>query len=134
MIKLLDDDQIVQLHNSLIQVYGGFNSHFVDSREKVASIVAQQYPFFGHDKYPDVFLKAAMLMVFLTKGHCFPDGNKRLGASAALMLLKINGYKVKISNKEIELKTIELACHTFKDIEYDEYIFRLAAWFKERLS
>ncbi|OLN32615.1 Doc protein [Desulfosporosinus metallidurans] len=43
---------------------------------KLKSILDQQYPHFGFDKYPTPFNKAAMLWYFLTKNHCFVDINE----------------------------------------------------------
>ena len=60
---------------------------------KLESIVSQQYAFFGIEQYQSLFEKAAMLLYFIAKGHCFPDGNKRVAILAAIVLLDINGYE-----------------------------------------
>jgi death on curing protein len=78
-IKCLTSEHIYLIHADQIQKYGGQNGHFNFSQDRVESILAQQYSYFGVDKYPHVFQKAAMLMYFFIKGHCFVDGNKRLG-------------------------------------------------------
>lgn len=55
--------------------------------------MAYQYSVFGVERYPDLFGKTAMLFYFLAKGHCFPDGNKRVAIMAAIVMLDINGYE-----------------------------------------
>lgn len=36
---------------------------------------------------------AAVLASGLARGHCFEQGNKRTGVTAALMFIRLNGYK-----------------------------------------
>jgi death-on-curing protein len=133
-VKLLEVDVIFAIHENQIQQYGGDSSHYIYSRERVESIVSQQYPLFGYDKYPTIHLKAAMLMVFITKGHCFVDGNKRTGLASALVFLTINGYTGQVGNQEVYDKTMEIACAEFNNDSIDEYVKELADWLAERFS
>ena len=47
--------------------------------------------FDGRDLYPSLEDKAAHLLYFLTKGHPFIDGNKRIAAAIFLWFLEKNG-------------------------------------------
>ncbi|MHB1405549.1 MAG: Fic family protein [Desulfitobacteriaceae bacterium] len=66
-----------------MSVFGGSLEYYQNTENKIKSVLDQQNPHFGYDKYPTVFDKAAMLWYFLTKNHCFMDGNKRVGFYAA---------------------------------------------------
>lgn len=48
--------------------------------------------FGGHEFYPDLIVKAAVLCSHLTKNHALPDGNKRLGYACMTIFLEMNGY------------------------------------------
>jgi len=89
-IELLCIDDILSIHKEAIEMFGGSFEYYKDTVAKVKSIIDQQYHHFDYDKYPTPFKKAAMLWYFLTKNHCFVDGNKRVGFYAAVILLKIN--------------------------------------------
>ena len=49
---------------------------------------------FGEDAYPDVWTKAAALVVSVVKNHALVDGNKRLGWLATAVFLELNGVDV----------------------------------------
>jgi prophage maintenance system killer protein len=44
----------------------------------------------GHDFYPSVEEKAAVLLYLITKNHAFTDGNKRIAAASMLLFLHTN--------------------------------------------
>jgi death-on-curing protein len=48
-------------------------------------------------------------MYFFTKGHCFVDGNKRLGVQSAIIFLMLNGYEDYLDDDEGYKKTMEIA-------------------------
>ena len=55
---------------------------------------------FGRDAYPTVFEKAAALMHSLVRNHALVDGNKRVGVSAAALLLHKNGVELAFEQDE----------------------------------
>ena len=62
-------------------------------------------------------------MYFLTKGHCFVDGNKRVGLTAPGLLLKLNGFHDQLEDKlEGYYKTMEIAASNISESERDGYI------------
>lgn len=109
-VKLLCVYDILEIHKEAIEIFGGSFGYFRDTESKIKSIFDQQYPHFGYDKYPTPFKKAAMLWYFLTKNHCFVDGNKRVGFYAAAILLKINGYIDRVDDDEAYDKAIQITC------------------------
>lgn len=55
---------------------------------------------FGHELYPNIWLKAAFILQKITKKHIFIDGNKRTALVATAFFLKKNGYYLDFNNDE----------------------------------
>ncbi|WP_425057938.1 hypothetical protein SCACP_25090 [Sporomusa carbonis] len=130
-MKLLDVDHIIEIHEFSIRNFFGLGGLREDSVAKLESIVAQQYSLFGVDRYPSLFEKAAMLLYFLAKGHCFPDGNKRVAILAAIVLLDINGYETTFTNDEGYEMTMEVASSNISEENREQYIRWLANWLEK---
>jgi death on curing protein len=71
----------------------------------------------GADAYPGIELKAAALMHSACLNHALLDGNKRLAAVLALVLLDINGARSDISNDELFKLTMAVASGELRDVE-----------------
>jgi death-on-curing protein len=56
--------------------------------------------FMGQDAYPALPAKAAALMHSLVLNHALLDGNKRLALLATVVFLRINGYRLALSDDE----------------------------------
>ena len=82
--------------------------------------------FGGEDLYPDLPAKAAALMHSLVMNHPFVDGNKRVGAHAAIVFIAMNGHETDITPKELEAVTLSLARGEM-DIE------PLTIWLRQRI-
>ena len=65
--------------------------------------------FGGEDLYREFPEKAAALMYSLVMNHPFVDGNKRVGAHAALIFLMANGWDIQASPVKLENITLALA-------------------------
>ena len=131
-IQFLTSEHIYLIHEDQIQKYGGQEGHYNFTSDRIESILAQQYPCFEVDKYPDIFQKAAMLMYFFIKGHCFIDGNKRLGIQSAIIFLMLNGYEDHLDDDEGYQKVMEIASLELPELKRDQYLLDLAHWLSER--
>ena len=60
------------------------------------SIVSEQpkMVLFGHELYPNIWLKAAFILQKITKKHIFTDGNKRTAYVATKIFLRKNNFKL----------------------------------------
>jgi len=63
----------------------------------------------GHDLYPNLFEKAAILCFALVKNHPFIDGNKRIGHAAMETFLVLNGFELNSPLDEQENAILKLA-------------------------
>jgi death-on-curing protein len=78
---------------------------------------------FGEDAYPDLWTKAAALLVSIVKNHALVDGNKRLGWLATAVFLDINGVDVvRARNDDVFDLVMDVAAG---DLSVDEIAGRL---------
>ena len=90
MTVYLSTAQVIDLHRSQLARYGGLDG-LRDRAALEASLGRPQTTFGGEDLYPDLAAKAAALLHSLVLNHAFVDGNKRVGAHAAVLFLLVNG-------------------------------------------
>jgi len=106
----------------LVDETGG--SHGVRDLNMLLSALGRpQASYDNRDLCPDIYTKAAALMVSLIHNHPFLDGNERTGIAAAAMFLRMNGYQVNATNTELEEFTLRVAQskHRIED---------MAGWFQ----
>lgn len=100
MVKYLSPQEVLRIHFKMVKLFGG--SHGIRDLTLVESAVARPQAGFGDfEAYPDLFLKAAVLMHSLLKNHPFVDGNKRTATTSCGIFLKRNGYSVIVSQKAL---------------------------------
>lgn len=68
-----------------------------------------QASLFGKDAYPTLAAKAAALMHSLAGNHALVDGNKRLALLATTVFLRLNGYRLDVTDAEAFNLTICVA-------------------------
>jgi death-on-curing protein len=68
-----------------------------------------QSAFFGQDAYPTLGDKAAALMHSLASNLPLADGNKRLALLAAVVFLRLNGYRLDLADDEAFDLTVSVA-------------------------
>ena len=130
-IVYLSKEHIYMIHEESITLFGGEPGYYDYTDGRIDSILSLQYPIFGHDKYPSIFQKAAMLQFFFTKGHCFIDGNKRVGIQSAIVFLTVNGFIDNLDDDVGYMKTMEVATSKISEADRDAYIDELAQWLSE---
>lgn len=84
-------DQIIELYNYIQEKY-----HLPKGKPRIGqleSIVSRlDQDVYGHNPYPNIFLKCAGLIDVIIREHIFTDGNKRTGLLTAISYMEINGY------------------------------------------
>lgn len=96
----LHKQQILKLHNRIINEFGGIHG-IRDERLLVSALANPLQTFAGLDLYPTCVDKAVQLCYGLIKNHPFLDGNKRIALHSMLILISINGLKIKIAHDEL---------------------------------
>ena len=126
MIVTLSASQLVALHGELMKVFGGRRG----LRDRAALESAAARPgmtFDGEDLYPDLAAKVAALMHSLVVNHAFVDGNKRVGAAAAELLVEVNGARLRSADADLEDVALAVARGELS-------AEALAIWFRQRLE
>lgn len=105
---ILSKEQVLQLHNSLIEATGG-SGGLRDEGLLDSALNNPFQSFDGKELYPSIPAKAAQLCFGLVKNHAMIDGNKRLGAHIMLVFLALNGYELSYQQKELSDMVLTLA-------------------------
>ena len=96
-MKTLRKEQVLRLHNALLETFGGT----AGIRDDGLLESALNATFGGQYLYPSIQAKAAQLGFGLVCNHPFVDGNKRIGAHVMLVFLAINGIELDYTQEEL---------------------------------
>lgn len=111
MIYLSEKD-IVKLNVIQIKRYSPKETIGVIDKNALSMAVNQpKQHIFGKDLYPDVFSKAAVLLINIIKKHPFHNANKRTAFLATYVFLKLNGYSLKMENQEVVEFVVSIATY-----------------------
>jgi death-on-curing protein len=113
-------DEVLQLHASRIELYGG--THGVRDQALLESALAQPSQSFGgsylHD---DLAAMASAYLFHIVQNHPFLDGNKRTGAAAAIVFLKMNDVHLIADETALEQIVLGVAQGAVGKAEIAEY-------------
>jgi death-on-curing protein len=102
-------DEVLQLHASRIELYGG--THGVRDQALLESALAQPSQSFGGTYlHEDLAAMASAYLFHIVQNHPFLDGNKRTGAAAAIVFLKMNDVRLipdEAALEDLVLKTAQ---------------------------
>jgi death-on-curing protein len=101
-------DEVLEVHRDQIERYGG-TMGVRDNGLLESALAAPQSGFGGHYLHGDLFEMASAYLFHLVLNHPFLDGNKRVGAAAALSFLVMNGVETKIPNQALVEMVLEVA-------------------------
>lgn len=101
-------DEVLEIHRDQLARYGGAAG--IRDLGLVQSALAQpQATFGGQFLHADVSEMAAAYLFHLVRNHAFVDGNKRVGAVAAIVFLRMNDANLRITNAELESLVLSVA-------------------------
>lgn len=99
-MKKLSINDIITQHSKLIKITGGLDG-IRDENMLENSVMNCYQTFDGVELYPTVIEKASRLAYSLCHNHPFIDGNKRIAVLSYMILLNINGFKIKATQREL---------------------------------
>jgi len=97
-------EDVIEIHRDMIERYGG-SAGVRDIGLLQSAVAMPQASFGGQFLHADLFEMAAAYLFHIVQNHAFLDGNKRVGASAALVFLEVNRVDVKVTN-ELLVETV----------------------------
>jgi death on curing protein len=93
-------DEVLEIHEQQIETYGG-SFGLRDAAGLESAIATPQVTFGGTFLHPSISAMAAAYLFHLCQNHPFIDGNKRVGANAAITFLVVNGWEPTFSPVEL---------------------------------
>lgn len=120
-MKTLSKEQVLQLHDALLEEFGG-TAGVRDDGLLESALNAPFATFGGQYLYPSVQEKAAQLGFGLVCNHPFTDGNKRIGAHVMLVFLAINGIELDYTQEELIDIILQIASGRAKAVDLLEWI------------
>lgn len=100
--------EVLEIHRDQIERYGGEPG--IRDLGLLESALAVPAAGFG-DRYlhEDLFEMGAAYLFHITKNHPFIDGNKRVGAVAAVVFLSMNDWEVDVEEETFERAVLSVA-------------------------
>uniref|UniRef100_Q01U83 Death-on-curing family protein n=1 Tax=Solibacter usitatus (strain Ellin6076) TaxID=234267 RepID=Q01U83_SOLUE len=83
---------MLEIHEQQIDRYGG-SSGIRDPGGLQSALATPQATFDGEFLHPSIPAIAAAYLFHVCQNHAFVDGNKRVGANAAITFLLMNGWE-----------------------------------------
>lgn len=100
--------EAIEIHDYQIENFGG-TPGLRDSELLKSAIGMPSATFGGTFLHPTICEMAAAYLFHLVENHPFVDGNKRVGAMAALVFLDMNGYDFDASDKDFTDMVMKVA-------------------------
>ena len=101
-------EEVLEIHDDQINRYGGASG--IRDFGLLESALAQPQTIFGGSfLHTDLFEMDAAYFFHIIQNHPFMDGNKRVGAVAALVFLEMNNKTVIMTNDELESQVLSVA-------------------------
>ncbi|EIC83964.1 type II toxin-antitoxin system death-on-curing family toxin [Serratia sp. M24T3] len=92
MIYFLTVGQVISIHDSQLEAYGGLPG-FRDIG-LVEGMVARVENLNIYESETDLFVLSAALLLSIARGHGFNDANKRTAIASAMVFLDMNGVTI----------------------------------------
>ncbi len=93
-------DEVLEIHGQQIERYGG-SSGLRDAAGLESAVATPQATFGGEFLHTSIPAMAAAYLFHLCQNHAFIDGNKRVGANAAITFLLINNWYPTFDEEEL---------------------------------
>jgi death on curing protein len=97
---LLTLDEVLEIHAQQIERYGG-SPGLRDAARLESAVATPQATFGGELRHPSIPAMAAAYLFHLCQNHPFVDGNKRVGANAAITFLLMNHWEPTFREEEL---------------------------------
>jgi death-on-curing protein len=93
-------DEVLEIHGEQIERYGG-SAGLRDAAGLESAVATPQATFGGEFLHTSIPAMAAAYLFHLCQNHPFIDGNKRVGANAAITFLLMNNWEPTFDAEEL---------------------------------
>ena len=101
-------DEILEIHQEQVERYGGA-SGIRDAAGLESAVATPRANFAGGFLHPSIPAMAAAYLFHLCQNHPFIDGNKRVGANAAITFLIMNNWELTFEEEELVALVLSVA-------------------------
>ena len=120
-MKMIGAEEILIFHKKIIKQTGGLygvrDIGLIESALNRASVT-----FDGIELYKSIEDKISVITYGLIKNHGFVDGNKRIGVSTMLLLLRINDIQIHYTQNELVQLGLGIADGSLDEKEINKWI------------
>jgi death on curing protein len=106
-------DEVLEIQEQQIERYGG-SPGLRDAAALESTVATPQATFGGEFLHTSIPAMAAAYLFHLCQNHAFIDGNKRVGANAAITFLLMNDWEPSFSERELVDLVLGVACGAIK--------------------
>jgi death-on-curing protein len=93
-------DEVLEIHEQQVEHYGG-SQGLRDAAGLESAVATPQATFDGEFLHTSIPAMAAAYLFHLCQNHPFIDGNKRVGANAAVTFLLLNNWEPTFDENEL---------------------------------
>lgn len=122
-MKYLKLEDVIMFHSKIIQLTGG--SEGIRDKSLIESAIHKAFQTFdGNDLYESDLKKISVITYSLIKNHGFIDGNKRIGVSVMLLLLRLNDIQIKYPQADLVQLGMKTAAGLLSEADIEQWIIR----------
>jgi death-on-curing protein len=107
-LVFLSLDEVLEIHEQQIERYGG-SPGLRDAAGLESAVATPQATFGGEFLHASIPAMAAAYLFHLCQNHPFIDGNKRVGANAAITFLLMNDWEPAFDGEELVALVLSVA-------------------------
>lgn len=120
-MEMIALEEIIIFHEKIIEKTGG--SQGVRDIGLIESAINRPFQTYdGIELYPEIESKISAITYSLINNHGFVDGNKRIGVSVMLLLLRLNDIKIEYKQEELVDLGIKIAENKYKEEDIKKWI------------
>jgi death-on-curing protein len=112
-------DEVLEIHEQQIERYGG-SLGLRDAAGLESAVATPQATFGGEFLHTSIPAMAAAYLFHLCQNHAFIDGNKRVGANAAITFLLMNNWEPTFDEEELVDFVLSIATGELSKAELTE--------------
>lgn len=119
--EFLDQESVLRIHDRQLQKFGGTPG--VRDVGLLESALAQPQASFGGELlHPTIAQQAAAYLYHLAMNHPFLDGNKRTAFAVMDAFLRLNGYRLHLSNDQSYQLVLDVVQKTISKENLGNYL------------
>lgn len=105
-LSFLTKEEVLRLHEQGIEEFGGSHRLRDEGALESALLAVENRAYYEE---AGLAVCAATYVYHLTQAHAFLDGNKRIGAAAALLFIRLNDARLNMTNAEMIEQFLKIA-------------------------